>query len=166
MQLPTQDRYILTKTELLDRLCMLLGGRAAEELILNEITSGAHNDLEIATKMVRRMVTELGMSQRLGHLTLGRKEGPVFLGRDLVEHRDYSDDTARLIDQEIKSFIDDAYKRAKDILKENIDKLKILSKKLLEREVLTSEEVKDILGFKKETSAEDNENNSPSDTQS
>jgi cell division protease FtsH len=164
MQLPTQDRYILTKSELLDRLCVLLGGRAAEELILGEITSGAHNDLEIATKLVRRMVTELGMSQRLGYLTLGRKEGPVFLGRDLVEHRDYSDDTARLIDQEIKRFIDEAYQRAKGILKENIDKLKILSKKLLEREVLTSQEVKDIVGFKEGASGGD-ESNPPQNKQ-
>ena len=150
MQLPLQDRYILTKSELLDRLCVLLGGRAAEELVLKDITSGAQNDLEQATKLARRMVTELGMSEILGNLTLGRKEGPVFLGRDLVEHKDYSDSTAQLIDKEIKRLVDEAYDKAKKILKENLEKLKILATKLLEKEVLTSEEVKEILGFKKE----------------
>ena len=150
MQLPLQDRYILTKSELLDRLCVLLGGRAAEELVLKDITSGAQNDLEQATKLARRMVTELGMSEVLGNLTLGRKEGPVFLGRDLVEQKDYSDSTAQLIDKEVKRLVDEAYEKAKKILKENLEKLKILADRLLEKEVLTSEEVKEIVGFKKE----------------
>jgi len=154
MQLPLQDRYVLSKSELLDRLCVLLGGRAAEEIILNDITSGAQNDLEQATKLARRMVTELGMSKVLGNLTLGRKEGPVFLGRDLIEHKDYSDSTAQLIDQEVKRLIDEAYQRAKKILEDNLDKLKLLAAKLLEKEVLTSEEVREILNLK-ESSHED-----------
>jgi len=147
MQLPSQDRYILTKSELLDRICVLLGGRASEELILKDVTSGAQNDLEMATKLARRMVTELGMSSKLGHLTLGKKEGPVFLGRDLIEHKDYSDETARLIDQEVKKIVDEAYDKAKRIIGEHLDKLKLLATKLLEKEVLDSQEVKEIVGF-------------------
>ncbi|RKY40825.1 MAG: cell division protein FtsH, partial [Candidatus Omnitrophota bacterium] len=154
MQLPLQDRYILTESELLDRLCVLLGGRAAEEIILNDITSGAQNDLEQATKLARRMVTELGMSKLLGNLALGRKEGPVFLGRELVEHRDYSESTAQLIDQEVKRLVDEAYCRAKKILEDNLNKLRLLAEKLLEKEVLTSEEVKKILNLQA-TSNED-----------
>ncbi len=146
MQIPAQDRYIMTKSELLDRLCVLLGGRAAEELILGEATSGAQNDLEQATKLARKMVTEFGMSKLLGNLTLGRKEGPVFLGRDLVEHKDYSDQTAQLIDKEVKRIIDEAYSKAKTILQEHIEKLKVLATQLLEREVLNSDEVKKIIG--------------------
>ncbi len=147
MQLPSQDRYILTKSELLDRICVLLGGRASEELILKDITSGAQNDLEMATKLARRMVTELGMSSKLGHLTLGKKEGSVFLGRDLIERKDYSDETARLIDQEVKKIVDEAYDKAKRIIGEHLDKLKLLATKLLEKEVLDSQEVKEIVGF-------------------
>ncbi|RKY31289.1 MAG: cell division protein FtsH [Candidatus Omnitrophota bacterium] len=147
MQLPSQDRYILTKSELLDRICVLLGGRASEELILKDVTSGAQNDLEMATKLARKMVTELGMSSKLGHLTLGKKEGPVFLGRDLIEHKDYSDETARLIDQEVKKIVDEAYDRAKGIIEEHLDKLKLLATKLLEKEVLDSQEVKEIVGL-------------------
>jgi cell division protease FtsH len=148
LQLPAQDRYILSKSELLDRLCVLLGGRAAEEIILGEVTTGAHNDLEMATKMARRMVTEFGMSDKVGHITLGRKEGPVFLGKELAEHKDYSEEMAKLVDDEVKKIIETAYLRAKKILEENIDKLKIVANKLLEKEVLDAEEVKEIIGFK------------------
>ncbi|MBU0694167.1 MAG: ATP-dependent zinc metalloprotease FtsH [Candidatus Omnitrophica bacterium] len=150
MQLPTQDRYILSKSELLNRLCVLLGGRAAEEIILKEITTGAQNDLEVATKMARKMVTDFGMSERVGHITLGKKEGPVFLGRDLVEHRDYSEATARMIDEEVKRIIAEAYSRAKKILEENSEKLKSVAQHLLEKEVLDAEEVKEIIGLKDE----------------
>jgi cell division protease FtsH len=125
-----------------------LGGRAAEEIILGEVTTGAHNDLEMATKMARRMVTEFGMSDKVGHITLGRKEGPVFLGKELAEHKDYSEEMAKLVDDEVKKIIETAYLRAKKILEENIDKLKIVANKLLEKEVLDAEEVKEIIGFK------------------
>jgi cell division protease FtsH len=157
MQLPTQDRYILSKSELLDRLCVLLGGRAAEELVLQEVTTGAHNDLEVATEMARRMVTQYGMSATVGHITLGKREGPVFLGKDLVEHKDYSDETAKVVDEEVKKIVEDCYLRAKNILEENIDKLKIVAHQLLEKEVLDAEEVKQLIGFK-------DENNPPKDT--
>ncbi len=147
MQLPIQDRYILTKAELIDRICVLLGGRASEDIIFKEVTTGAQNDLEVTTKMARRMVTEFGMSERIGNISLGRRDGPVFLGRELVEHKDYSEESAELIDQEVKKIIDECYLRAKKILEENYDKLNLLANTLLEKEVLTSDEVKKILGI-------------------
>ncbi|UCG35214.1 MAG: ATP-dependent zinc metalloprotease FtsH [Candidatus Omnitrophota bacterium] len=150
MQLPIQDRYLHSKSEMMDRLCVLLGGRASEELILGEVTTGAHNDLEIATKIARRMVTEFGMSEKIGHITLGRREGPVFLGKELVEHKDYSEDMAKVIDSEVKRFVEEAYSRAKKILEEKIDKLKVVANTLLEKEVMDAEEVKKIIGFKNE----------------
>jgi cell division protease FtsH len=128
---------------------MMLGGRASEELNLREVTTGAQNDLEMATAMARRMVTQFGMSEKLGHITLGRREGLVFLGRDIVEEKNYSDDTARLIDEEVKRIIDESYTKAKDLLNQNMDKLKTLSAALLEKEVLDGEAVKSLLGIHK-----------------
>lgn len=128
---------------------MMLGGRGSEELNLNEITTGAQNDLEMATQMARRMVTQFGMSDVLGNITLGKREGLIFLGRDMMEERNYSEQTARIIDDEIKKIVDDAYFHAKDVLKLNIDKLKTLTAKLLEKEVLDGEEVKALLGISK-----------------
>ena len=150
LQLPLQDRYILSRSELLDRLCVLLGGRASEELMLGEVTTGAQNDLEVATNMARRMVTEFGMSNKVGSITLGRRNGPVFLGKELIEHKDYSDDTAKLIDSEIKKIVEESHARARDTLEKNIDKLRILAKTLLEKEVLDSDEVREMLGLKVE----------------
>lgn len=148
MQLPLEDRYIISKKEILGRITVLLGGRASEEIIFGEQTTGAHNDLEVATESARRMVCEFGMSDKLGSVTLGRKEGPLFLGRDLVEHKDYSEQTALLIDQEVKRIIDECYQRAKDELFKNKDKLELLAATLLEKEVLDAEEVKKLLGLK------------------
>ena len=128
---------------------MILGGRASEELNLNDVTTGAQNDLETATGMARRMVTQFGMSEKLGHLTLGRREGLVFLGRDIMEERNYSEQTARLIDEEVKSIIDEGYAKAKNMLQQNLDKLKLLSNALIEKEVLNGEEVKKLLGIEK-----------------
>jgi cell division protease FtsH len=146
---PLEDRHYWTKKELLAEITMILGGRASEELNLGEVTTGAQNDLEVATGMARRMVTQFGMSERLGHLTLGRREGLVFLGRDIMEEKNYSDQTAHIIDQEVKQIIDDAYSKAIDLLRNNQDKLKLLSNSLLEKEVLSGEEVKKILGIQK-----------------
>ncbi|MBU1122428.1 MAG: ATP-dependent zinc metalloprotease FtsH [Candidatus Omnitrophica bacterium] len=158
MQLPTQDRYLHSKSEILDRLCVLLGGRATEDLILGEVTTGAHNDLEVATKMARQMVAEFGMSEKLGHVSLGKKESPVFLGRDLGENKGYSEQTARVIDSEIKRIVTEAFILAKKILEENIDKVKLVAVCLLEKEVLDAEEVKKIIGFKDESdSSQDKE---------
>ena len=147
LQLPLQDRYILSEKELFARIMVLLGGRIAEKLLLGEITTGAGNDLEVATKMARRMVMDYGMSQRLSNVTLGRKEGPVFLGRDLIEQKNYSEHTAKVIDDEVKAIVDKAYSQAEKNLAENIDKLKKLSDVLLEREVMTAEDVKKLLGL-------------------
>ena len=146
---PLEDRHYWTKKELLAEITMILGGRASEELNLSEVTTGAQNDLEVATGMARRMVTQFGMSERLGNLTLGRREGLVFLGRDIMEEKNYSDQTAHIIDEEVKQITDDAYNKAIEILRINQDKLKLLSSSLLEKEVLSGEEVKKILGIEK-----------------
>ena len=148
MPLPTQDRYTHTKSELLDRICSYLGGMAAEEIVFGEVTTGAYNDLEMATKIARKMVTEFGMSDKIGHRSLGKREGPVFLGRDLVEHKDYSEEVARVVDSEITRLVEDAYVRAKDILQSNIDQLKLVAQRLLEKEVMDAQEVKELIGFK------------------
>jgi len=146
---PLEDRHYWTKTELIAEITMMLGGRASEEINLNEVTTGAQNDLEMATQMARRMVTQFGMSEKLGNVTLGKREGLVFLGRDLMEERNYSEQTARSIDEEVKKIVDEAYLKAKNILLENQEKLKILSNTLLEKEVMGGEEVKQLLGIEK-----------------
>jgi cell division protease FtsH len=147
---PLEDRHYWTKSQLLQEITLMLGGRASEELNLREVTTGAQNDLEMATQMSRRMVMQFGMSERLGHITLGRREGLVFLGRDLFEEKNYSDETARMIDEEVKRIVDESYASAKKILEQNRDKLKLLSDKLLEKEVLDGEEVKRLLGIQKQ----------------
>jgi cell division protease FtsH len=146
---PLEDKHYWTKSQLNEEIALMLGGRASEEINLNEVTTGAQNDLEMATQMARRMVCQFGMSDKLGNVTLGKREGLIFLGRDIMEERNYSEDTARLIDEEVKKIVDVAYSRAKNILKENNDKLKILSNALLEKEVLSGEEVKKIIGVEK-----------------
>ncbi|MDP2927463.1 MAG: ATP-dependent zinc metalloprotease FtsH [Candidatus Omnitrophota bacterium] len=146
---PLEDRHYWTKKELLAEITMILGGRASEELSLSEVTTGGQNDLEVATGMARRMVTQFGMSERLGNLTLGRREGLIFLGRDIMEEKNYSEQTAHIIDEEVKQITDDAYNKAIELLRNNQDKLKLLSNSLLEKEVLSGEEVKKILGIEK-----------------
>ncbi|MEA3369625.1 MAG: ATP-dependent zinc metalloprotease FtsH [Candidatus Ratteibacteria bacterium] len=147
MQLASEDRYIYTKDELLGKITVLLGGRAAEMLIFKQLSTGAQNDLNIVTEAAHRMVCEFGMSEKLGNLTLGRKDSQVFLGRDIVKEKNYSEETARKIDTEVRKIIDECYGRAGDLLKENKDKLEKLARTLLEKEVLTSEEVKHIIGY-------------------
>jgi len=149
MQVPLEDKYLSSRAELTGRLVVLLGGRASEEINFGEITTGAHNDLEVATQIARRMVCEFGMSEKMGHLTFGRRDHQVFLGRDLGEERNYSDETARLIDLEIKRMIDEAYQEAKRLLGDHLDQLKKLSTALLEREVLDAEQVREIVGIPK-----------------
>lgn len=146
---PLEDRHYWTKNELIAEITLMLGGRASEEITLNEVTTGAQNDLEMATQMARRMVCQFGMSDKLGNVTLGKREGLVFLGRDLMEERNYSNETARLIDEEVKTIVDGAYAKARNLLQQNIDKLKTLSNTLLEKEVLDGEEVKRILSIEK-----------------
>jgi cell division protease FtsH len=130
-------------------IAMMLGGRASEELNLSEVTTGAQNDLEMATGMARRMVTQFGMSAKLGNITLGRREGLVFLGKDMMEEKNYSEATARLIDEEVRQIVEEAYLKAKKLLEQNLDKLKTLSASLQEKEVMSGEEVKKLLGIAK-----------------
>jgi cell division protease FtsH len=147
MELPIEDRYIISKTEIVNRLVVLLGGRASEQIIFNEITTGAHNDLQVATDTARRMVCEFGMSDKLGYLIFGKKHHQVFLGRDIAEERNYSDDTAELIDNEVRNIVDRCYKHAEDLLRKNSDKLTRLADALLEREVLSGLEAKQVTGL-------------------
>jgi len=143
MELPIEDRYIISRTELVNRLIVLLSGRASEEIVFNEITTGAHNDLQVATETARRMVCEFGMSDNLGHLTFGRKNHQIFLGRDITEERNYSDETAQLIDKEVRSIIDSAYSHARDLLGNNKERLIKLAELLLEKEVLNVKEARE-----------------------
>ncbi len=145
MQLPTQDRYLSTKNELMDRLAGLIGGRVAEELVFNEMSTGASNDIERATEIARAMVCEYGMSENIGPLALGKRHGNPFLGRDLMEDRNYSEEVAVSIDKEIRHIMETAYERAKRILSENRQKMDTIVKVLLEKETLEREEFQALM---------------------
>ena len=147
MQLPLEDRYTLGRNELLARMAVMMGGRVAEELVFQEITTGAQNDIENATELARRMVCEFGMSDRLGALTYGKRERQMFLGRDLFEDRNYSEQTAIMIDEEVRRLVDTSYQRARQLLHEHRAQLETVANALLEREVLDGEEVKRIVGI-------------------
>ena len=141
MQLPEEDRFLISKKELLNRICVLLGGRVTEELKGDDITTGAQNDLERATQIARKMVTEFGMSDRLGPIRLGRKQHEIFLGRDIVEDRNYSEEIAYAIDQEVRRIIDNCYETVKDLLIKHESVLEKIAEALLEKEVLEGEEL-------------------------
>jgi cell division protease FtsH len=145
MPLPEDDRYLQSRSRFRDELAGLLGGRAAEELVFQDVTTGAANDLERATRLARKMVTEYGMSERLGPLTFGQKEELVFLGKEIGEQRNYSEEVARQIDEEVRRFIEEAYARAKEVLSRHRDRLDRLAHALIERETLEGEELKAIL---------------------
>ncbi len=147
LHLPLEDRYLITEKELYDKITVLFGGRVAEEIIFDSITTGAHNDLEIATGYAQRMVCEFGMSKRLGNLTYGKKDREIFLGRDLLREKDYSESTAIMIDEEVRRIISECYERARTFLKANEDKLRKASERLLEKEVLDAFEFKEIVGL-------------------
>jgi len=138
--LPKEDRHYMTKSQLLDQITMLMGGRVAEMLVLKEISTGAQNDLERATEIARKMVMEYGMSEELGPLTLGRKQDTPFLGRDLARDRNYSEEVAFAIDQEVRRIIEQCYQRAKALLEENLGTLHLVAGKLMEKETLEAEE--------------------------
>ena len=143
--LPPEEKYTVTRSEILAYITAMLGGRVAEEIVVGEITTGAANDFENATDLARRMVTEFGMSDRLGPLTLGTKHGPVFLGRDLFESRNYSDEIAYEIDKEVRRIIDECYSRARAVLTEHKETLDRIAKALLERESLQSDELDTLI---------------------
>lgn len=138
--LPTEDRYYMTKSMLLNEIVVLLGGRVAEALVLGDISTGAQNDLERATSITRRMIMEYGMSDELGPLTLGRKTEQVFLGRDIARDRNYSEEVAFSIDKEVRKIIDASYVKAKQLLEDNIDKLHLIAGNLIEKETLEADE--------------------------
>jgi len=141
ISLPEDDRYIMSRRELLNRMTQALGGRAAEELVLDDIHTGAHQDLEMVSRLARAMVTEYGMSEELGPITYGRKTGPVFLGRDLAEERNYSEQVAAQIDQTVRQIVESCYQRALELLRDHRDKLDLLVENLLEHESLDQEQV-------------------------
>jgi cell division protease FtsH len=145
MQLPTSERYTHSKTFLEHSLCILFGGRVAEKLIFDEITTGAGNDIERASEMARKMVCEWGMSEELGPLAYGKKEEQIFLGREISQHRDFSEDTARKIDKEVQQIIEAANKTVIQLLTENQDILKRVAEELLELETIVLEDIEDIL---------------------
>ncbi len=144
IQLPTEDRYLLTKSELLDRMSVMLGGRAAEEIIFRESSTGAKNDLEKATEVAMSMVRAYGMSKTLGPLSYDRGR-PVFLEAPWSQPRDYSEETARKIDEEVKTILEEAYEKGKSILTERIEKLRSIAAILLEKEIIEGEELKRLL---------------------
>jgi cell division protease FtsH len=144
LQLPTEDRYLLTKSELLDRMSVMLGGRVAEEIVFGESSTGAKNDLEKATEMAISMVRTYGMSKTLGPLSYDRGR-PMFLEAPWSQQKDYSEETARKIDEEVKIILEEAYEKAKSVLTENNEKLKNIASILLDKEIIEGEELKKLL---------------------
>jgi cell division protease FtsH len=140
-QLPVDEKHNYTRDYLNDQIAILLGGRIAEEITMNSLTTGAGNDLERATELARRMVCEWGMSDAMGPLTFGKKEEQIFLGREIAQHQDYSEDTALKIDHEVKRFVTANYERSRALLIEHKDALQKIADALLSREVLDGEQV-------------------------
>lgn len=145
LTLPTEDRYLVAKSELTDELAMLLGGRVAEDMIFRDITTGAQDDLDRTTKIARQMVCEYGMSEKLGPLTLGQKQNQVFLGRDLASHPDYSQEIAYDIDKEIRRIVDEAWDKARSILEKNKKTLNLIAKTLIDKETIEKEDLARLL---------------------
>jgi cell division protease FtsH len=144
MQLPLDDKHTYTRDYLETRLAIMFGGRIAEEIFLETMTTGAGNDIERASELARKMVCEFGMS-KLGPITYGKKEEQIFLGREISQHRDFSEHTAMAIDEEVKRFVNEGYQAAYKILDENRDVMHVIAAALLEREVLDASEIQMIL---------------------
>jgi cell division protease FtsH len=141
MQLPTDDKYTHSKSYLKNTICILYGGRIAEKIIFDEITTGAGNDIERASALARKMVCEWGMSDELGALTYGKKEEQIFLGREIGQNRDFSEDTARKIDSAVRKFIDEAMDTVTKLLEEHRDILTIMAEELLEKETIVLSDI-------------------------
>ena len=163
LQLPQEDRFLASKNELTNDICVLLGGRVTEELVFSDITTGASNDLERATQCARSMVTQYGMSS-LGPVVLGRQRHEVFLGRDLGEDRNYSDQIAFAIDEEVRKIVEDCYQRVKKLLSENMDTVKLVAETLLEREVMDGHDLAVLLGEEPAEPEKKPEAETPSET--
>lgn len=155
LSLPKEDKYYATRSEMLDELKVLLGGRVAEALVLKEISSGASNDLQRATQLARQMICEYGMSENIGPVTFGHRQDQVFLGRDIARDKDYSEEVAAEIDKEVRAFIEDAYAATEKLLSENLDKLHVIAKALMERETLEEEEINQLVKYGHILSAEE-----------
>ncbi|QTA38833.1 ATP-dependent zinc metalloprotease FtsH [Thermosipho ferrireducens] len=145
LHLPVEDKYLISKNELLDNITAILGGRAAEEIVFNDVTSGAANDIERATEMARKMVCELGMSEKFGPLAWGKTEQEIFLGKELTRIKNYSEEVARWIDEEVQKIINKCYGKAKEILQKHREKLDELARILLEKEEISGEELRKLL---------------------
>jgi cell division protease FtsH len=147
--LPKQDQYIRSKNYYLDRICMSLGGRAAEMLTFQETYSGASSDISTSSEIARKMVCEWGMSEELGPIAYGKKDQEIFLGREIAQHRDYSDETARKIDAEVNKVIETQFSRAYKLLEKNLDKLEALTLAVIEHELLDGDEIDRVLAGEK-----------------
>ena len=144
MYRPAEDKSFISKTEMEENIVSLLGGRVSEQLVLGDISTGASNDIERATQIAKSMCTKYGMSDRIGTITLGSSQDEVFLGRDFAQEKSYSEETAGIIDEEIKNIIDHAYEEAKSILSKNRDKLDKVAAVLIEKEKITGDEFDQI----------------------
>jgi cell division protease FtsH len=148
MQLPEQDRYSMDRERMLQTISVLFGGRIAEELFMNQMTTGASNDFERATSLARDMVTRYGMSEALGPMVYGENEGEVFLGRSITTHKNVSEATMQQVDAEIRRIIDQQYGAARKLLEDNRDKVEAMTAALLEWETLDADQINDIMGGK------------------
>ncbi|MEF2231772.1 MAG: ATP-dependent zinc metalloprotease FtsH [Pseudodesulfovibrio sp.] len=149
MQLPGEDRHNYSKDYLINNMAVLMGGRCAEEVVLGQLTTGASNDIERATKTARNMVCMWGMSDKLGPMSFGDNQEQVFLGKELIHNRDYGEETAKLIDNEVRRFVEDAYQQATALLKENLDSLEAIAQALLDRETITGDDITLLMDGKK-----------------
>jgi cell division protease FtsH len=165
LSLPKEDRSYRTRSELVDQLKVTLGGRVAEEVILKEISTGAQNDIKQASRIVRDMIMQYGMSDVLGPISFGEgNDHQVFLGRDFNNQRNYSEEVACEIDKEVRRYIEEAYEECRTLIVENIDKLHLLAKKLIEHETLSAAQLKELMETGKLSEDEDNENNDDNNT--
>lgn len=144
MQLPTEDRFNYERNEILNNIAILMGGRVAEEIFLNQMTTGAGNDIQRATELARRMVTQWGMSN-IGPMVIGEKEEELFLGREISKHSNVSEETARTVDEEVQRIIREQYQRARHLVETNRDKVEIMTRALLKFETLDADQVNDIM---------------------
>ncbi|MBQ3448366.1 MAG: cell division protein FtsH, partial [Synergistaceae bacterium] len=161
LQVPEEDRFLISKSELMNRIAVLLSGRVSEEIMFNDVTSGAANDLERATQTARQMVTQLGMSDKIGLVKLGNKREEIFLGRDISEDRNYSEEVAYSIDKEVKAIIDSCYETAKEILTSRRALMDKIAGVLLEREVIDAEEFEKLMTEHESAESESKEDAKP-----
>jgi cell division protease FtsH len=156
-QLPVDEKHTYPKDYLMNNICILMGGRAAEQIVLNVQTTGAGNDIEKASDLARKMVCDYGMSENLGPLSFGKREEQIFLGREISQHRDYSEQTAQMIDEEVREFVTGAHGKAFQLIKDNLDTLHRMADALLERETLNTKDIDEIMKQKMDSEKKDSE---------